>query len=78
MVLGLLSRQKFTFTISQGKNIDDNTFNDPGNLVNWAEEENIRIEAQGEKDQVLIVQKMIRSYSLCSENRVSFGCWCRY
>lgn len=71
MVLGLLSRQKFTFTISQGKNIDDNTFNDPGNLVNWAEEENIRIEAQGEKDQVLIVQKNDKGVILYAQ-RIEF------
>ncbi|MDC0826539.1 hypothetical protein [Lactococcus petauri] len=71
MVLGLLSRQKFTFTISQGKNIDDNTFNDPGNLVNWAEEENIRIESQGEKDQVLIVQKNDKGVILYAQ-RIEF------
>ncbi|GAB7390465.1 hypothetical protein [Lactococcus garvieae] len=71
MVLGLLSRNKFTFTISQGKNIDDNTFNDPGNLVNWAEEENIRIEAQGEKDQVLIVQKSDKGVILYAQ-RIDF------
>uniref|UniRef100_UPI00055958C7 hypothetical protein n=1 Tax=Lactococcus garvieae TaxID=1363 RepID=UPI00055958C7 len=71
MVLGLLSRRKFTFTISQGKNIDDNTFNDPGNLVNWAEEENIRIEAQGEKDQVLIVQKNDKGVILYAQ-RIEF------
>ncbi len=71
MVLGLLSRNKFTFTISQGKNIDDNTFNDPGNLVNWAEEENIRIEAQEEKDQVLIVQKSDKGVILYAQ-RIDF------
>lgn len=57
MVLGLLSRNKFTFEISQGKNIEAQNFHDPGALINWVVEENIRLKVQNEQDQIVITQK---------------------
>lgn len=61
MGLGLRSKNrqlknKFTFEVSQGEEVDNQIFHDPRDLVNWADEENIRLSAQNQADQVLITK----------------------
>ncbi len=71
MVLGFLSRNKFTFEISQGKNIEAQNFHDPGALINWVVEENIRLKVQNEQDQIVITQKNEKGVVLYAQ-RVTF------
>ena len=71
MVLGFLSRNKFTFEISQGKNIEAQNFHDPGALINWVAEENIRLKVQNEQDQIVITQKNEKGVVLYAQ-RVTF------
>lgn len=71
MVLGLLSRNKFSFEISQGKNIEAQNFHDPGALINWVAEENIRLSVQNEQDQILITQKNEKGAVLYAQ-RITF------